>query len=83
MDELTRLQLITEAVMEFKTQLKNDFEVDQMGEMVMEIIENAQDHQLYELVKQAYVQRHNRQVAIDILNEAMSYMHSRIEQLLN
>ncbi|WP_017755352.1 hypothetical protein [Calidifontibacillus oryziterrae] len=81
MDELMRLQLLTEAVLEFKTQIKNDFEVDKMGEMVLEIVEQANDPQLLEFVEHAYDQRHNRNVAIDILNEALSYMHTKIDQL--
>lgn len=81
MDELTRLQLITEAVMEFRTQLKNDFKVDEIGQMVIEIIEKSNDSQLLQFVQEAYTQRKNREAAIDILTEAMSYMHEKIDQM--
>lgn len=80
MDELMRLQLLTEAVLEFKTQIKNDFEVDRIGEIVLEIVQQSNDPQLLEFVEQAYEQRHNRHAAIDILNETMSYMHAKIDQ---
>lgn len=80
MDELTRLQLLTEAVMEFRTQLRNDFEVDNFGQMVVEIVRKSNDSHLIELVEEAYKQRNNSKAAIDILTEAMSYMHDKIDQ---
>ena len=83
MDELTRLQLLTEAVMEFRTQLRNGFEVDNFGQMILEIVQQANDQHLSELVIEAYNQRNTNfgLVSIEILTEAMNYMHDKIDQL--
>ncbi|HHY73477.1 MAG TPA: hypothetical protein GX497_09680 [Bacillus bacterium] len=81
MDELTRLQLLTEAVMEFRTLLRNGMKVDEFGQMVLEIVQNANDPHLLELVQAAYTQRKNSFSAIEILSEAMNYMHNKIDKL--
>lgn len=81
MDELTRLQLLTEAVMEFRTLLRNGMEVDEFGQMVLEIVQQANDRQLLELVQEAYAGRQKSFAAIEILTEAMSYMHDKIDRL--
>jgi hypothetical protein len=81
MDELTRLQLLTEAVMEFRTMLRNGLEVDEFGQMVLEIVQQANDRHLLELVQEAYEQRQKSFSAIEILTEAMNYMHNKIDQL--
>lgn len=83
MDEMTRLQLLTEAVLEFRTHINSDLKVESIGKMVIDIVQNANDPQLLELVQTAYKQRENRQVAYDILNEAMSYMYEKIDRLQN
>lgn len=81
MDELTRLQLLTEVVMEFRTLLRNGMEVDEFGQMVLEIVQQANDRHLLELVQEACAQRQKSFAAIEILTEAMSYMHGKIDQL--
>ncbi|NSL51014.1 hypothetical protein [Calidifontibacillus erzurumensis] len=81
MDELTKLQLLTEAVLEFRTQLRNANDVNELGQMVLDIMKQAKDRQLIELVQEAYEQRENRQNAIHILTEAITYLHGKIDQL--
>lgn len=81
MDELTRLQLLTEAVMEFRTLLRNGMEVDEIGQMILEVVQQGNDRHLLELVQEAYAQREKSFAAIEILTEAMSYMHDKIDQL--
>ncbi|WP_374724375.1 hypothetical protein [Calidifontibacillus erzurumensis] len=81
MDELTKLQLLTEAVLEFRTQLRNANDVNELGQMVLDIMKQAKDRQLIELVQEAYEQRENRQNAIQILTEAITYLHGKIDQL--
>lgn len=81
MDELTKIQLITEAVLEFRTQIKNGFEVDNFGQVVLEIVQTSNDHHVIEIVQEAYKQRHNSLAAIEILTEAMSYLHEKIDQM--
>lgn len=81
MDELTRLQLLTEAIMEFRTLLRNGMEVEEIGQMVLEVIQQGNDKHLLELVQEAYAQRDKSFAAIEILTEAMNYMHDKIDQL--
>ncbi|WP_458412933.1 hypothetical protein ACNQFZ_19300 [Schinkia sp. CFF1] len=83
MDELTRLQLLTEAIMEYRTQFRNGREVDQFGQMIIGIVEQANDPHLLELVQEAYNQRNQSfgLSSVEILTEAMNYMHDKIDQL--
>lgn len=80
MDRVKRLQMVTEVVLEFRTQLKNDMNVDEIGSVILDIVREFQDLQLYELMREAYNQRQSPQMAIDCLNEAISYLYNKIDE---
>lgn len=81
MDEYTRIQLVAEVVLEFQTQLKNDFEVDKIGSMVLEIVQSFQDLKLYEIVREAYEKREEPKEAILLLKDALAYLHKKLDGL--
>ncbi|WLR52969.1 hypothetical protein LC040_08825 [Bacillus tianshenii] len=82
MNELQRLQLVAEAVLEFKTQIKNDFEVEKVGRLVLDIVRGMQDEQLTALVEEAYQQLPDYTAATQCLSEAQSYIDRRLDGLM-
>ena len=77
--ELERLQMIAEVVLEFRTQLKNDLEVEAVGEILYNIVKEYHDAKLYELISQAFELKNNPPAAIQYVNKALAYLHEKIE----
>ncbi|WEG11973.1 hypothetical protein PU629_17865 [Pullulanibacillus sp. KACC 23026] len=82
MDQLHRLQVITEIIGEFRTAILLDNEPEQMGRMVLEVIQEVGDPPLADSVLNAYMKLANRESAVSYLDEAIKRLHDQIDVLL-
>lgn len=82
MDALTRLQMLTEVVTEFKTALLSGRQPDQIGRMVVDIANDSEDGILYDHVLNAYLKMSNEKAAVEALDEATRHLHEEIDKLL-
>lgn len=82
MDTLTRLQMLTEVVTEFKTALLNDQQPDQIGRFVLDIANDSDDGILYDLVLNAYLKMGDEKSAVQSLDKAIHHLYQRIEEYL-
>lgn len=82
MDELTRLQMLTEVVTEFKTALLSDREAGQIGRMVLDIANDADDGILFDKVQTAFLKMSDKKAAVEVLNQAISHLHEEIDRHL-
>ncbi|OEH92833.1 hypothetical protein [Bacillus solimangrovi] len=83
MGEQQRWQLLGEVVLEFQTQLKNDFETERIGQLVLDVVRDSKDDTLISLVEEAYNQLPNNIAAIECLNEAKAYVYRKIDEISN
>lgn len=85
MDKLTRLQILTEMVREYKTAILMDREKEAIGNEVLDIINMAGDSILYDKVWNAKLKlaKGLSKEAIDHLDEATKYLHGEIDLLYN
>lgn len=81
MNQLERLQIITEIIGEFRTAILIDQEPEKVGRMVLEVIQETGDTNLADLVLNAYLKLSNRELAVSSLDEAIKLMHQRIDEL--
>lgn len=82
MNQLERLQIITEIVSEFRTAILLDQEPEKVGRMVLELIQEAGDTHLADMVLNAYMKLANREWAVKQLEEAIQRLHDQIDNLL-
>ncbi|MFC4619607.1 hypothetical protein ACFO4N_12870 [Camelliibacillus cellulosilyticus] len=83
MGDLERLQILTEIIGEFKTAIMMDQEAEKTGRLVLEVIQETGDDQLTAAVMNAYMKRTNIESAVHYLNDAISYLHHCIDQVLH
>jgi hypothetical protein len=81
-DQLHRLQVITEIIGEFRTAILLDQEPEKMGRMVLEVIQEAGDTHLADSVLNAYMKLANRESAVSYLDEAIKRLHGQIDDFL-
>lgn len=81
MNQLERLQIITEVIGEFRTAILLDQEPEKVGRMVLEVIQETGDTNLADLVLDAFLKLSDRELAVSKLDEAIKWMHERIDQL--
>lgn len=81
MDQLERLQIITEIISEFRTAILIDQEPEKVGRLVLEVIQETGDTNLANLILNAYMKLSNRELAVSSLDEAIKIMHERIDSL--
>jgi hypothetical protein len=79
---LERLQIITEIIGEFRTAILIDQEPEKVGRLVLEVIQEAGDTTLADLVLNAYMKLANRELAVSSLDEAIQHMHDKIDTLV-
>ena len=79
---LERLQIITEIISEFRTAILIDQEPEKVGRLVLEVIQEAGDTKLADLVLNAYMKLANRELAVSTLDEAIQHMHAKIDTLV-
>ncbi len=83
MNQLERLQILTEVIGEFRTAILIDEEPENVGRMVLEVIQETGDPKLADLVLNAYLKLADRELSVHYLDEAIAIMHDRIDQLPN
>jgi 6-pyruvoyl-tetrahydropterin synthase len=81
--DLERLQVLTEIVSEFRFAILNDNEPEKTGRLVLEVVQEARDDKLQDMVLNAYLKLTDRETAIRYLNEARDYLYEKIDVLLN
>ena len=81
--DLERLQVLTEIVSEFRFAILNDNEPEKTGRLVLEVVQEARDDKLQDMVLNAYLKLTDRETAIRYLNEARDYLYEKINVLLN
>jgi hypothetical protein len=80
---LERLQILTEIVSEFRTAILMDTEPEKTGRLVVEVIQETGDETLQEFVLNAYLNLNDPEAAVRYLNDARTYLHNKIDLLLN
>lgn len=83
MDQLTRLQVLTEMVREFKTAILMNRDKVNIGNEVLEIINASGDTILYDKVWNARLKMFKglQKEAVDHLDDATKYLHNEIDLL--
>lgn len=83
MNNLERLQVLTEIIREFKTAILNEIEPEKTGSLILEIIQESGDAELADYVLQAYLRLSQPTTAVEYLDEATKYLHNKIDQIMN
>ncbi|MBM7643916.1 hypothetical protein JOD45_000107 [Scopulibacillus daqui] len=81
MNELERLQILTEIIREFKTAILMDQEPDKVGRLVLEVIQGAGDTSLGDQVLSAYMRLSDPEQAVSYLDHATKYLHEKIDHV--